>query len=48
MNHWEQKSNKLAGPKVMKTFEQTNKAKKTKGGQAAALTNNPIQRSATT
>lgn len=48
MTHWEQKSNKLAGPKVMKSFSETNKAKKTKGGQAAALTSNPIQRSATT
>ncbi len=48
MNHWEQKSNKLAGPKVMKSFSETNKAKKTKGGQAAALTSNPLQKSATT
>lgn len=47
MNHWEQKSNKLSGPKVMKTFSETNKAKKTKGGQAAALTNSGVQRSST-
>ncbi len=39
MSHWEQKSTKLAGPKTMKSFSETNKAKKTKGGQAAALTN---------
>ena len=32
----------------MKSFSETNKAKKTKGGQAAALTSNPLQKSAST
>ena len=33
MSHWEQKSKQLSGPKQMRTFNETNKAKKTKGGQ---------------
>jgi hypothetical protein len=31
--HWETKSKQLQGPKQMRTFNETNKAKKTKGGQ---------------
>ena len=33
--NWESKSAKLSGPKQMKTFSETSKAKKVKGGQAA-------------
>ena len=32
MAHWEAKSKQLSGPKTMRTFDQTNKAKKVKGG----------------
>jgi hypothetical protein len=36
--HWETKSKQLQGPKQMRTFNETNKAKKTKGGQQASST----------